>query len=473
MRRKRLAAWGLAFVMAAGVMAGCNGNGAAKDGGAAAGTSQASNVQGTEQKEADQKPGNGAEEKKTSQAGAEQPKRHVKIYTQLTEANVSYWVWDDALKAYQQEVNPNFTWEVETIPDHDQYLNKLKLYIAGGELPDLFQIPNGTLSAELAKDGKMVNIEEELKQMDMYEKFNKGCLDFLKFDDGSLYLYPDGRYCELFWYWKDTFDQYGLSVPETWDDFQNCCKVLKENDVTPISLAGSQSWLNLRFISFIPWVSGGGEFINQFKKGDIKYEEDSRAVEGVNLMYELASNKYFIKGFENLAFADCVNAFASKQAAIVYTGFNNVTDSMKEAYANGEIGYFQVPYPSDYTGNTVSIPVHTGKAWGISQESYDEELKNFFEYFVNHHTEYAYAHQLFSPLDEEMPSDLPVVMQDIYKDLTGVEQGWISWDDKFDPATIVTSGELAIELSQALITPEEFMKRMNESVEKNAAEYFK
>ena len=64
-------------------------------------------------------------------------------------------------------------------------------------------------------------------------------------------------------------------------------------------------------------------------------------------------------------------------------------------------------------------------------------------------------------------------MKDIYKDLVGVEQGWISWDDKFDPATIVTSGELAIELSQALIKPEEFMKRMNESVEKNAGEYFK
>lgn len=467
---------GMAAVILMGTMAGCgaktqtNGPETSKEGAADTQAGPAKEGTGSAQPAAAQS----AAEAGTKNGGNEEkPKRHVKIYTQLTEANASYWVWDDALKAYQAEINPNFTWEVETIPDHDQYLNKLKLYIAGGELPDLFQIPNGTLSAELAGDGKMVNIEAELKRMNMYDKFNAGCLDFLKFDDGSLYLYPDGRYCELFWYWKDTFEKYNLEVPVTWNDFLNCCSVLKENGETPISLAGSQSWLNLRFISFIPWVSGGGDFINRFKKGEIKYEEDQNAVDGVNLMYELASNKYFIKGFENLAFADCVNAFASKQAAIVYTGFNNVTDTMKEAYANGEIGYFQVPYPEGYTGNTVSIPVHTGKAWGISQSTYDPELQRFFEYFVSHHTEYAYAHQLFSPLDEEMTGDLPVVMQDIYKDLVGVEQGWISWDDKFDPATIVTSGELAIELSQALIGPEEFMKRMNESVEKNAGEYFK
>lgn len=469
MKKKCLLSWGLAAAVMMSSLAGCSAKTQNADRGT---TTTAEAVQDT--KSSSGKTESKAQgESKGQEENKEQPKRHVKIYTQLTEANASYWVWDDALKAYQAEVNPNFTWEVETIPDHDQYLNKLKLYIAGGELPDLFQIPNGTLSAELAGEGKMVNIEEELKRMGMYDKFNAGCLDFLKFDDGSLYLYPDGRYCELFWYWKDTFDKYSLEVPATWDDFLNCCKVLKENEETPISLAGSQSWLNLRFISFIPWVSGGGDFINRFKKGEIKYEEDQSAVDGVNLMYELASNKYFIKGFENLAFADCVNAFASKQAAIVYTGFNNVTDTMKEAYANGEIGYFQVPYPAGYTGDTVSIPVHTGKAWGISQNAYDDELKNFFEYFVNHHTQYAYAHQLFSPLDEEMTGDLPVVMQDIYQDLKGVEQGWISWDDKFDPATIVTSGELAIELSQALIKPEEFMQRMNESVEKNAADYFK
>ena len=48
-----------------------------------------------------------------------QPEKHIKIYTNLSEANTTYWVWDDILHAYQDEVYPNFSWEVEVVPDHD------------------------------------------------------------------------------------------------------------------------------------------------------------------------------------------------------------------------------------------------------------------------------------------------------------------------------------------------------------------
>ena len=165
----------------------------------------------------------------------EQPEKHIKIYTNLSEANTTYHVWDDILKAYQEEVNPNFSWEVEVVPDHDQYLDKLKLYIAGGNMPDIYQIPNGALSAQLAKDGKMVNIGKELTDMDMYDTYNGGCLDFLKFDDGSLYLFPDGRFAELFWYWTDDFKELNLEAPNTWNEFIECCAALKEAGKEPIA----------------------------------------------------------------------------------------------------------------------------------------------------------------------------------------------------------------------------------------------
>ena len=56
--------------------------------------------------------------------------------------------------------------------------------------------------------------------------------------------------------------------------------------------------------------------------------------------------------------------------------------------------------------------------------------------------------------------------------LQKVEKGWVSWDDKLDPTTITTSGELGIELSQALIDPDTFMDEMDYSIEENAGAYF-
>lgn len=403
---------------------------------------------------------------------ADQPERHVKIYTNLSEANTSYHVWDDILKAYQAEVNPNFTWEVEVVPDHDQYLDKLKLYIAGGDMPDIYQIPNGTLSVQLSGEGKMVNIGEELKAMDMYDTYNGGCLDFLKFDDGSLYLFPDGRYAELFWYWTDTFEKYSLEEPTTWDEFVNCCAVLKENGEEPIAIAGSESWQSLRYVSFMPWVTSGGAFINQLKTGAIKYEEDEVAVKGAELLETLATNEYFMKGYENTNYADNINAFGNRAAVISYFGPNDLNETMQKAYEDGLIDYFPVPYVDGMEDDQMNIPVHTGKAWGINQESYDAELQRFFEFFVKHHTEYSYARGIYSPLDEGEPENMPKVMMDVLEDLQKVEKGWVSWDDKLDPTTIVTSGELGIELSQALIDAETFMDEMNYSIEENAAGYF-
>ena len=401
-----------------------------------------------------------------------QPEKHIKIYTNLSEANTTYWVWDDILHAYQDEVNPNFSWEVEVVPDHDQFLDKLKLYMAGGDMPDIYQIPNGPLSVQLSQEGKMVNIGEELKAMDMYDTYNGGCLDFLKFDDGSLYLFPDGRFAELFWYWKDSFDAYGLEAPKTWDEFVNCCAVIKENGEDPIAMAGAESWQSLRYVSFMPWVTGGGNFINKLKTGAIAYRDDEVAVKGVNLLYTLASNEYFMKGYENTGYADNINAFANHAAVISYFGPNDLSEEMQEKYENGEIGFFPVPYVDGMEDDQMNIPVHTGKAWGINADSYDEELQRFFEFFVKHHTEYSYARGVYSPLDEGSPENFPKVMSDVLEYLQKVEKGWVSWDDKLDPTTITTSGELGIELSQALIDPDTFMDEMDYSIEENAGAYF-
>ena len=288
----------------------------------------------------------------------------------------------------------------------------------------------------------------------------------------SFLIFPDGRFAELFWYWKDSFDAYGLEAPKTWDEFVNCCAVIKENGEDPIAMAGSESWQSLRYVSFMPWVTSGGNFINKLKTGAIAYRDDEVAVKGVNLLYTLASNEYFMKGYENTGYADNINAFANHAAVISYFGPNDLSEEMQAKYENGEIGFFPVPYVDGMEDDQMNIPVHTGKAWGINADSYDEELQRFFEFFVKHHTEYSYARGVYSPLDEGSPENFPKVMSDVLEYLQKVEKGWVSWDDKLDPTTITTSGELGIELSQALIDPDTFMDEMDYSIEENAGAYF-
>jgi len=445
----------MAAIMMTGALAGCGGSdGGSNDGGSTAAVSADTTAA------------------KDGGSQVQSSEKHIKIFTNLSEVNVTYAVWEDILKAYQEEVNPDFTWEIEVVSNHDQYLDKLKLYIAGGDMPDIYQIPNGTLSVQLAEEGRMVNIGEELKSMGMYDTYNEGCLDFLKFDSGDLYLFPDGRYAELFWYWKDTFEACGLEAPTTYNEFLEACNVLKENGFSPITMAGKESWQPLRYVSFMPWVTTNADFINTLKTGEQKYAESEIGMMGANFLYELAKNEYFIRGYGTLGYADNLNTFFNKQAAISYFGPNDMTAEMIEQYNAGNIGYFQVPYVDGQEDDSVNIPVHTGKAWGINNSSYDAELKNFFEFFVKHHTEYSHKHNVFSPLDEGIPEDMEPMLKDIYEKLMEVDKGWVSWDDKLDPTTIVVSGELATELSLGLLEPEEYAKEFDLSIEENAGQYF-
>lgn len=93
------------------------------------------------------------------------PEKKIKIYTARSESDAAFQVWDDIIEQYQREVNPNFSAEFESVPNHDQYLNKLRLYIAGDDLPEIYQIDEGPISQELSGAGKMVDVGEELKKL--------------------------------------------------------------------------------------------------------------------------------------------------------------------------------------------------------------------------------------------------------------------------------------------------------------------
>ena len=102
MKKRRFVSCGLAAAMLISTISGCSAKTQTKEP-AKAGTETAANTESAAAQLA-----TAAENSSKDGGNEEKVKRHVKIYTQLTEANASYWVWDDALKAYQAEVNPNF-----------------------------------------------------------------------------------------------------------------------------------------------------------------------------------------------------------------------------------------------------------------------------------------------------------------------------------------------------------------------------
>ena len=88
------------------------------------------------------------------------------------------------------------------------YFTKLQMYINSDTLPDIFGCPNGTLSKACKDIDALVNVGDELERNGYDEKLNGAIRDFLTdADDGNLYLFPQGLYCEYFMYRKDIFEK--------------------------------------------------------------------------------------------------------------------------------------------------------------------------------------------------------------------------------------------------------------------------
>ncbi|OMF30755.1 hypothetical protein BK133_16585 [Paenibacillus sp. FSL H8-0548] len=451
-RLKKLGAMTLVLALSIGLLIGCGGNNASGNNG----STVADNA------------GNTGEGSTTDS----QPVKKIRFFTKGNENNADYRVMKSLIDQYRKEVNPNFEVEIESIPNDTQYFQKLRTYIAGNQLPDFFKIPNGVLSENLAKQGRLVDMKATLEEFGMFDKFNKAAIDFLSFGDGSLYLYPEGKFGEAFWYYKKPFEENNIKVPTNFDEFVQASAKLKEAGYTPIAVSGKEMWQMVRYLSFIPLRLTHTEFINTLKTGDETFTGEI-GMKAANLLYTLGKEGYFQKGFSSMDYTQTLNFFLGGNAVMHYNGSWELAQ-FKDKYDAGEIGYFFVPdvVGADNIGPKTSITA--GLAYAFNAETFDAPTKDFFKFVVEHYNNAAFEVGGFlSPMNGDIPESMSQLTKDFSKDLESVDKGGVSWDDKLDPASNEVIGTAAIELALGIITPEEFAAKVDKAISQNAPEFFK
>ncbi len=404
-----------------------------------------------------------------------QPEKNIRIYTNRSESHVAYTLWQNLVARYQAEVNPNFHAEFETVSNLDQYKEKLKLYIAGNDLPEVFQIDKGPIAMELASQGKLVDIDAELTRLGLVDKLNAGCRKYVEFDDGAgLYIFPESRYGNTIFYWKDKFEAAGITEqPKTWTEFMDVCAKLKDNGEIPFAITGKASWNPLHLMYLPSFTVNGNAWIQTAKKGETKFADEPTAWDSANMLAEMAKNKYFPAGFENIEYTDIMNGFIAGQYAMAWAQSLYIP-RMEEAYAEGKLGFFVLPRNDKYPDieQAATLAIQTGISWSFNLEKYDDEMKRFFEFVMNNYTEESYKLALFSPFDEELPDGLSQMMQDYYAEMAKQTICWVNWDDACDPITCQLMDDIVKELAAGMITAEEFINMLDESVQENGVSYF-
>lgn len=147
-------------------------------------------------------------------------------------------VWG-VIQSYMKD-HPNVVIDVQGTAA-DEHETKMKLAAQSDSLPDLFYVKVGN-GLEMVKAGQLADLTDDiLGDEEFAAGFLDNMLDVLKVD-GKIYGLPCELQCNGVWYNKRLFDQFGLEIPETYEDLMHCCQVFNENGIIPMARGTTDAW---------------------------------------------------------------------------------------------------------------------------------------------------------------------------------------------------------------------------------------
>lgn len=253
-----------------------------------------------------------------------------------------------------------------------EYDSQLGTSLTTGTVADMMYLRPFDLGQSIYDSGYLLELNEE--NIPNLKNFSDTQISIYQTDEGNIYGLPY-MYVSYSWlYNKDIFDKYGLSEPETWEDFYATVDVLKENGVTPIALGTKDAWVLNEIVSAGNYGSftDGEKWRQAMLKGESDFL-DTGFVDHLRMIDNL--KQYMPESYMGMGYVEAQQMFAIGDAAIHPAGSWEAQDMIN---INPELnmGIFRSPVVKE--GNTPWIGFHGGAGIGVNKNS--EHLEEVLTY---------------------------------------------------------------------------------------------
>lgn len=271
----------------------------------------------------------------------------------------------------------------------------IKAAINSGEGPDVFsyEIGAGYLGV-LAKSGLAYDLTDYAAENGWNDLFMDNALSSCTFD-GKLYGVGNELEALGVFYNKATFEKYGLEEPETYEEFEELCKTLKEKGELPIMIDDLDQWPGYHLESMWTNAFAGCDTMNDIIALKGGFDQEA-AAEGMDRLYEIITNGWTIDSPNAMAHDDARKMFMSGKAAMMPTGtwevssFGAVEDGLGD-----DCGFFFLPSPE---GTETSGVFGLGGSFVVNAKS-DKTFTaiKFIEYMFNEENVQKWYEASFMP----------------------------------------------------------------------------
>ncbi|MEU6507394.1 extracellular solute-binding protein [Streptomyces sp. NPDC046942] len=292
-------------------------------------------------------------------------------------------VWAGLAKKFEAQ-NPKVKIKIVQL-ENDAYKSKMTALIAAGKLPDIFHTWGGGVLKQQVDAGLVEDLTDRTKP------WADGLLSVAKqpyLVDGKLYGVPFDIGMIGFWYNKALFKQAGISEPPaTWSAFLDAVKKLKSAGITPLALAGKESWTGMYYWAYLAMRTAG---VDALQKADDKKDfSDAGFVQAGQHLKDLVDLQPFQKGFLGAAYSTPTGqaaAVGNGKAAMELMGqWAPVVEADAGKGLGANLGFF--PFPEVEGGAGKITEVFGGGGGHALRKGAPQAAVDFLKFFASEATD--------------------------------------------------------------------------------------
>jgi raffinose/stachyose/melibiose transport system substrate-binding protein len=265
----------------------------------------------------------------------------------------------DDLKAQYEDLYPDREVQIIVQEDDIYQTTGLATLLSSREAPDAYFEWSGPRMRGHVADGDGADVSEYLAGDAFAGRFDDGAFTGMDVDGSGIYMVPwTGDVTDVVWYNKEIFDELGLSVPTTWDEFMDVCAAIKAAGITPIVEGNKDQWTVGNWASHISSRVLGEDVYAQTMNGEAPMNSPEM-VEALGYFAEIADKGYINDSVNALPDDEANTQFFLGRAAMIVIGSWLMADA--ETDADGlDFDYFNTPAFEGAGDQTSVLGISTG-----------------------------------------------------------------------------------------------------------------
>ncbi|MEK0315690.1 ABC transporter substrate-binding protein [Cohnella sp. 56] len=273
--------------------------------------------------------------------------------------------------------------------------------------------------------------------------------------EGKQLFLPTSSTTLVTFYNKKVFNDLGLQVPTTWDDFVKVLEQIKAAGIDPIMFGGKDQWpVNMILDELEAGIvrSQDKDFYLKMRTEETKF--DPAWVEVYQKLGVLG--KFFIKNAVGLDYGQAPGLFAQGKAAIMIDGSWSLAQ-IEDAKPEFEVGAFLLPGSNDPAANGIAT-TKFGFGWTVYKNSKNKDAAMKYLEFLSETENYKKYNDMVRmlPTQKDIQNASPIA-QEISVLLA---KQMPIWENLIIPGAKYNYTQYGMEVILGSLTPEEAAKKM-------------